>query len=45
MKSTNTMLDKKPKVDITIIHLIANLGENDLITTRVLKIMEIQISR
>ena len=29
VKSTNTILDKKLKVNIIIIHMIANLGEND----------------
>ena len=31
VKSINTILDKKLKVDIIIIHLIANLEGNDLI--------------
>ena len=31
VKSTNTILVKKLKVDIIIIHLIANFGENSLI--------------
>ena len=31
VKSTNTILDKKLKLDIIIIHFTANLGENDLI--------------
>ena len=39
VKSTNTILDKKIKVDIIIIHLIANLEENDF--TIMLKIIGI----
>ena len=31
VKSTNTIPDKKLKVDIIIIHFVANFGGNDLI--------------